>query len=79
VSVLPAVAGHGLPHGRLTPGGDLGLGEQVFERHQALAGDGLPQMRMIEHQQIVARCKFGDGMRFEAFQGLLVPLDDARG
>ncbi|MNL16041.1 hypothetical protein D3C87_1370620 [compost metagenome] len=73
----PVVAGHGAAYAPLAPGGNLGGVEVVFQGRQAVGGDGLADMRMVQHQQVVLRCQFRDGVLFEARQRLGAPGDQA--
>ena len=52
--------------------------EHFLQRLQATGLDGLADMRMIEHDQIVAAAQIGDRVRLETFQRLLVPGDRKR-
>lgn len=57
------------------PIGDVAGREDLFERDQALACHGLADVRMVEHDEVVPRAEILDGVRLEAFERLLLPVD----
>jgi hypothetical protein len=63
------------PDGSRTDCGNLLDREHVFERLQAAGVDRLADMRVIEDDEIVLLAEIGDGMRFEPFERMRIPLD----
>jgi hypothetical protein len=49
--------------------------EDILQRHQACGLDGLADMGVVEHDEIIACAQIGNRMGLKAFERLLVPLD----
>src|SRR5215203_2118180 len=57
------------------PVGDLLGREQLVQRAQAALCDRLAHMRMVQHDEVIARAEIGDGMRLESLERLPVPRE----
>ena len=79
---LPAgveVGAQGGADARRVPPRDLVRGEEVVERCEAAGGDRLAEVRVVEHDQVVARAQVVDRVRLEALERLGVPGDQVAG
>jgi hypothetical protein len=54
---------------------DGSIAEQVGDGHEAARGDRLAEMRVVEHDQVVAPGELRDRRRLEALERLRVPAD----
>src|SRR5690606_32201823 len=59
--------------GGVAPGLDLRGVEQSVDRLEAATGDGITEMRVVEHEQVVALRELLDRRRLEAFERLHLP------
>ena len=70
-----SVAREARANGLRRPIGNLLGQEQLLQRTQAGRRDGLSDVGMIHHDQVIARAEISDAMRLESFERLPVPID----